>query len=144
MGKLPERHARCLRAVREALEPAAVPWAVTGSTARALHGTDVRPNDLDLHTTPGGAYALESALPGTVDERVTYRTTERIASHFGRLTLVGTTVELMGGVRTRLDNGGWSPPVRIRRHRGFVTFDGAPVPVMARDRTARGQTGGRK
>ncbi|MFP4591085.1 MAG: nucleotidyltransferase domain-containing protein [Halobacteriales archaeon] len=124
------RIGRVLRSVVEALDPVAVPWAITGSTALALRGLDLEPADVDLQTTAGGAYAIESALPGRIDRPVRFVASHRIRSHFGTMAVDGVAVEIMGAVRTRRPDGTWTAPTSVRANRRLLKALGVTVPVM--------------
>lgn len=105
-------------------------WVITGSTSFALRRLPFSPNDIDLQTDRPGAYAVEAALRPFVIQPVTFSSTERIRSHFGRLQIEGIKVEIMGDMEKWV-NGRWEPPPDLTQHRELVTVDGLELPVLS-------------
>jgi hypothetical protein len=125
------RYLDILRLIVRRLEGRAIDWAVTGSCGFALQGLDVTVHDIDLQTDAPGAYAIERALGAMSRRKVAHSATERIRSHFGALEIEGVTVEIMGDIQKRLDDGTWESPVDIRLHRRWVAIDGMRIPVLS-------------
>jgi hypothetical protein len=63
--------------------------------------------------------------------KVVFSSTERIRSHFGAMLIDGITVELMGDLQKRLEDGSWEDPVDLDRHKLFVAFEDMDVPVLS-------------
>lgn len=131
MGSLPEPHRDALERLCTTLADRSVTWALTGSTSFALQGVPLSPEDIDVQTTPDGAYAIETAFEDHITQPVQFQETETIRSHFGALDLGGIRVELMGGVEKRRPDGTWDDPVDIAAHREFVSVRDQRVPVLA-------------
>ena len=123
-------HALCDR-----LDATDVPWAVTASANLALRGLPVEPGDVDVITDADGAYDIADRFSGAVVRPVvppSEAASEHIRSHFGALSLDGTTVELMGDVEHRID-GEWVAAPDVAAVRESVPLDGRSVPVMPLD-----------
>ncbi len=128
---IPPEHCAALRRLHDRLAADGLPWAVTGSLGFALQGVPVAVRDIDIQTDREGAYRIAALFAASVTLPVAWRADERIRSHFGRLTLDGMAVEIMGAVQKRLADGAWEDPVDIARYRQFVAFEGLRVPVLS-------------
>jgi hypothetical protein len=125
------RHLDVLRKIRARLEHADVNWVVTGSVGFALQGVPVSPDDLDIQTDEAGAYEIERLFSEFVVRKVAFSSAERIRSHFGVLSVDGVTVELMGDIQKKRDDGSWDNPVDLDRHKRVVEIEGISVPVLS-------------
>ncbi|MBC7224784.1 MAG: hypothetical protein H5T59_11020 [Anaerolineae bacterium] len=128
---VPERHLQVLRELTTRLADAPFPWAVTGSLGMALQGVPVDVHDVDIQTDRAGAYAIASLFSGQVALPVQFRSSERVQSHFGALTIHGVKVDVMGDLQKRLSDGTWEDPVRVEEHRQWVQVAGMRVPVLS-------------
>lgn len=137
MTRLDTEYGDVLERLRETLQASSIVWALTGSTSFALQGVPVDPNDIDIQTTEAGAYAVEALFSTQVVEPVSLRTGEAIRSHFGTLSFGGVSVEIMGALRKRRENGTWDSPVDIESTREYVPFRGDRVPVLPLEYEAR-------
>src|SRR4030042_2753905 len=115
---IPRQHIRALRTIQEALADGDANWVVTGSTAFALRGMPVNPEDIDIQTDRAGAYEIERRLRRFVVKPVAFSAAERIRSHFGELEIEGMKVEIMGDIEKRNADGSWEPPPALTAHRG--------------------------
>ena len=129
-SRLPESHRKALSVLAGRLAGADVRWAVTGSTAFALHGVAVVPRDLDISTDRRGAYALERLCVDQVLEPVRPCVSERLRTLRGLLSVEGVPVEIVGDIRRRLPSGGWGRPMDPLRHAVVLKIDGLQVPVL--------------
>jgi hypothetical protein len=120
-----------LRKLYNELTGSSVNWVVTGSLNFALQGLPITPHDIDIQTDSLGAYEIERRFASYVTRKVLFSSAERIRSHFGALQIDGITVELMGDVQKRLEDGSWEDPVDVNRHKLFVAFEGMDVPVLS-------------
>lgn len=127
---LPPLHQQVLELILKALAGVDIPWALTGSTAFAIQGVSVTPEDIDIQTSPDGAYVVERLLPGEPLQPVAERVSERIRSHFGAVLVRELRVEIMGGIQKRLPGGEWEPPVDVGALRVSVLWHGYQVPVL--------------
>lgn len=84
-----------------------ISWAIDGSTSLALQEIDIIPHDIDILTDRDGAYAFVKALGDQIVLPVMYRETSRYRSYFGRITLNGVMVEVMGDLSV-YRKGRWS------------------------------------
>lgn len=130
MAALPDEIADALEYLLDHLDGTAIEWALTGSTSFALQGVPMEPHDIDVQTTESGAYAIQEHCSAVVVDPVTFTESPSIRSHFGTLEIGGATVEIMGDLQKRLDDGTWEPPVHIAAHRTWVTFRDHDVPVL--------------
>lgn len=108
-----------------------VNWVVTGSLSFALQGLPLTPHDIDIQTDEAGAYEIERRFTSSVTRKVAFSSTERIRSHFGAMLIDGITVEVMGDLQKRLEDGRWEDPVDLGRHKHFVAFEGMDIPVLS-------------
>lgn len=108
-------------------------WAVDGSTALALQGVDLVPEDLDVLTDIEGAYAIARRLEKFVVKPVSFGETDRYSSHFGVFSIGGIRVEVMGNLRV-FRSGKWTKvqnpnSMKLRR----VAVGGETVSVVSLD-----------
>ncbi|APW98343.1 hypothetical protein CHINAEXTREME_11305 [Halobiforma lacisalsi AJ5] len=133
---LESRYLAVVRTLTERL-PEHLEWALTGSTAFALQGVPVEPNDVDVQTTEDGAYGIADRFPESVVDPVPFEEGDRIRSHFGALERRGVRVEIMGAVQKRDADGTWELPVDVAAHRTFAMADGTRVPVLSLEYEAK-------
>lgn len=131
MGRIDPRFVDPLESLRRELEAESIEWALTGSANFALQGVPVEPNDIDVQTTERGAYRIEELFSDHVVDPVSFSESNGIRSHFGKLELNGISVEIMGDLQKRLEDGTWEASVDIPSHREFVTFRGHELPVLS-------------
>jgi len=120
-----------LRKIYDRLKSENVNWVVTGSLSFALQGVPIEIHDIDIQTDKAGAYEIERLFSGFVSEKVRFSSTEKIRSHFGRLTIDGVKVEIMGDIQKRLEDGSWENPVDLNKHKKFVEIQGMKIPVLS-------------
>ncbi|SRR6266487_1676528 len=120
-----------LRKLYNELAGSCVNWVVTGSLNFALQGLPIIPHDIDIQTDTPGAYEIEHRFALYVTRKVVFSSTERIRSHFGAMLIDGITVELMGDLQKRLEDGCWEEPVDLNRHKRFVAFEDIDVPALS-------------
>lgn len=126
-----ERHLKVLRILCDALEPAGVNWAVTGSVGLALQGVALTPHDVDIQTDAAGAYRIASLFAGHVVRPVALSEKAGMRSHFGALEIDGMTVEIMGDAQHQREDGTWEPPPDLGRITRRVDVAGMRVPVVS-------------
>lgn len=112
------------------LQGTPITWAITGSLGMALQGMPLVVQDIDLQSDRDGAYAIQMLFPECVEIAVSFRQTELINSHFGRLELDGVTVEIMGDVAKRLPDSRWSAPPRLPAIIRYLTYANMRLPVI--------------
>ncbi len=120
-----------LREINARLSNQSVNWVVTGSFSFALRGVPIRPNDIDLQTDARGAYKIERLCSSYVVLPVTWTESDRVRSHFGRLSIQGVTVDVMGDLEKCLPNGEWEDPPDLERHKRVILVDGMQIPVLS-------------
>lgn len=135
--RLPAQIATALEAFLAGMRHISCAWALTGSASLAIQGVPVEPNDIDVQTSADGAYAIERQFPDHVIDPVSVLESEHIRSHFGRLELMAVTVEIMGDLQKRGEDGEWEPPVRVETRRQFESFRGYEVPVLSLEYEAK-------
>ncbi len=128
--ELSAAHCEALTLILDRLEVGAIHWVLTGSAGLLLQGVPVCVHDIDLQCDAQGAYLIESALKVYVDEPVAYRPSPRIRSHFGRMKIAGTTVEIMGGMQKLLPDGNWEDPLDPADLRLWLAWQGRKIPVL--------------
>jgi hypothetical protein len=126
-----DRFLLVLREIFSRLKGTSIPWVVTGSLGMALQGMDLDVNDIDLQTTSDGAYEIEKAFSEYIITPVSYKVSDRLRSHLGKLEISGVEVEIMGSIQKRLENDTWEEPVDIRKYRLWVRTQGMRIPVLS-------------
>lgn len=127
---IPERFVKVIKMIHGKLTGSDIVWALTGSTSFAIQGIDVVPKDIDIQTDKEGAYRIEELFSEYVVERVKFKESELIRSHFGKLVIDGIDVEIMGDIQKKVD-GNWEPPVNLPQYILFVDFQGLKLPVLS-------------
>ena len=128
---IPSQHVQTLKTVYHSLWKTDVLWAITGSLNFALQGMRLKVNDIDLQTDASGAYEIERVFAENVVKSVRFSRSDKIASHWGELSINGVKVEIMGALQKKLPNGAWESPVDVKQHRKFITFEGMALPVLS-------------
>lgn len=128
---LTSKHLGVLRTIHARLLDSGIIWAVTGSLGFALQGVPIQPRDVDIQTDEAGAYQIERLFAERVVRKVVLSEAERIRSHFGALSIGGITVEIMGDVQKRQQDGTWGPPTDIRLHIRHIEVEGVRLPVLS-------------
>lgn len=128
---LPEQHAQVLVLLIEKIDPAELPWSLTGSAGLRLQGVDISVNDLDLQTDAQTIYILEQKLIEFMKVPVHVWESEHTLSHHGQAEINGLQVELLGDMRHRSRAGIWEPTVDIASVRVWVNWRELQVPVLS-------------
>ncbi len=128
---IPPEFLSALRLICERLVSGQITWALTGSLSFALQGLPLSPADIDLQTDAGGAYEIERRLAQYQVQPVAFRTRGNLRSHYGRLSVLGVRVEIIGDIEKRLPDGSWEAPPDLAAIRRFVSHAGLRVPVLA-------------
>ncbi len=97
----------------------------------ALQDVDVEINDIDIQTTPNGAYEIEKLFSEYIVEPTSYLISENIRSHLGKLQITGIEVEIMGGIQKLIENQTWEEPINLENHRRFLTIENMHIPVLS-------------
>lgn len=126
-----QKHLNVLQQIFTQLQANEINWVVTGSLGFALQGVETDVGDIDIQTDEAGVYEIERLFTPYVARPVIFSATERVCSHFGALLLDGLTVEIMGDIQKRNDDGSWDDPVDISKHKRFVNVAGMRIPVLS-------------
>ena len=124
-----EPYIRVLRKIYARLKDSNVNWVVTGSLGFALQGVPIKLNDIDIQTDKAGAYKIEELFSEFVVEKVTFSTSKKIRSHFGKMMIDGIEVEIMGDVQKRSEES-WEA-VDLNEYKRFVEVEGMRIPVLS-------------
>ena len=127
---LPEPHRDVVAKLVARLPIDAVAWALTGSAGLAVHGLDVVVNDIDVQTDARDWARVQQSFAEYVTVPVTYSSSATIRSHFGRLSVGGITVEIVGATQQRLPEGTWTTPADPRVGRVLIDYGDLTVPVL--------------
>jgi len=127
---LPEAHRAVVAELVARLPVDAVAWALVGSAALAVHGLDVAVNDIDVQTDTGDWARVQHAFAAHVTVPVAWSSNATIRSHFGKLSVGGITVEIVGAAQQRLPDGTWTAPANPRAHRVLIDDAGLQIPVV--------------
>ncbi len=120
-----------LRIIYTRLKHTTVNWTLTGSLSFALQGIPIEPHDIDVQTDRAGAYEIERLFAEYLVKKVTFSSSDKMRSHLGALAINGITVEIMGDIQKRLEDGSWEEPVDPARHKRIVVVEDMQVPVLS-------------
>ncbi len=120
-----------LRKLYARLENRRINWAIVGSLGLALRGAPIEPKDIDIRTDGDGAYELERIFSECVVSPVSFKTSEKIRSHFGALNIDGVKVEIMGDLQIRHQDGTWQALPDMAKIKQIEAFDDMDVPVLS-------------
>ena len=139
MESIDPRLIAVLLAIHHVLEGKGVRWAVMGSLNHALQGLEIQPRDIDICIDERGAYAMERLHEEYVTRRVSYKEGEGVRSHFGELKIDGVTVEIIGDMEIRADDGVWTP-LSDGPYRHVIVAE-ASIPVRTLEQEVETYTG---
>jgi len=125
------QYLNALRIIYTKLKDSSITWVITGSLGMALQDVDVEINDIDIQTTPNGAYEIEKLFSEYIVEPVSYLISENIRSYLGKLQIIGIEVEIMGGIQKLIENQTWEEPINLENHRRFLIIDKMHIPVLS-------------
>jgi hypothetical protein len=126
---IPASFLTLLKTLSESLSTADINWALTGSTSFALQGVSIQPKDIDIQTDEKGAYAIERMFTGSMTEPVSYSSNGFMRSHFGKLSMDGIDVEIMGDIEKLVD-GQWEGTPYLKEITRWIHVDGIQLPVL--------------
>jgi hypothetical protein len=96
----------------------------------ALQGVNLEIADIDIQTNQTGSYKIQNHLSKYTVSKVRYLESLHIRSHFGTFRINEITVEVMGDIEKRLDDGSWIGPHDLYPIIRLIDFDGVNVPVL--------------
>jgi hypothetical protein len=126
---LDSQHLTALKIISDKLCGKSIVWALTGSTSFKLQGMLLNPADIDIQTSEVGAYAINDYFKEYEITSVSFSSTEKIRSHFGRFEISGVSVEVMGDIQKKY-NGEWDDIIDISPLVEHVFCDGMTIPVL--------------
>lgn len=126
---LSEQHFKVVKMIYDKLNITSINWVITGSTAFAVQGVPLIPNDIDMQTDREGAYKIEECFREYSVTRVRLSSNGKMSSHFGCLEIDGVKVEIMGDIQKNID-GIWEEPVDIEKYKRYVMFQNMNLPVL--------------
>ena len=119
-----------LHFIADLLKNVGPPWAFTGSVGMALQGVNLEIADIDIQTNKTGSYQIQDHLSKYTVSKVGYLESLNIRSHFGTFRINEITVEVMGDIEKRLDDGNWIGPPNLYPIIRLIDLDGVNVPVL--------------
>ena len=126
-----EQHFKTLNFLFLRLESSGIPWVLTGSFRLYLGGVNVVPHDIDIQTDQPGAYAIEDLFKDYIYEKVSWKPSSKIRSHYGKLKIHGVIVDIIGDMQKLLDDGRWEDPMDFSSHQEVLHIDGMEIPVLS-------------
>lgn len=126
---LPEQHLKVLQKIYDKLNGTNINWVITGSTAFAIQGIPLIPNDIDIQSDKDGAYQIEECMKEFIVKRICLSSNGNISSYFGCLVIDGIKVEIMGDIQKNI-NGIWEEPVDLKKYKTYVTLQGMKLPIL--------------
>jgi hypothetical protein len=101
---------------------------IVGSTSLALQGIPIRPKDIDILTTKGGAYAINAQLREYESRPVRLWKSRLFQSHLGDFKVRGVKVQVMGDLEVRIGNRWVNRTSRLRNPQ-TIRLGGHLLPV---------------
>lgn len=129
--EVPSEHVSALRSLIACLPLEEVNWALTGSTAHALQGVPIEPNDIDVQTDEQGTWKAADALAAYCLSAPRRIESQRMRSLLGSYAIEGIAVELIGAVQKRGWDDSWLAPTDPAEHRQFVLVGDLQIPVLS-------------
>lgn len=126
---LPEQHLKVLIKIYDKLNGTNINWVITGSTAFAIQGIPLIPNDIDIQTDKDGAYQIEECFKEFIVRKVCLSSNGKISSHFGCLEINGVKVEIMGDMQKNI-NDTWEEPVDLEKYKTYITLQNMKLPIL--------------
>lgn len=107
-----------------------IPWILSGSTALAIQGVDVIPNnDIDILTTQQGAKQIDALLSDIRIQPPDFSETDKYKSYFGIYKIDNVTIEIMGEFQYKLKNGSWARPNQDNKII-YIEYEGMTLPTL--------------
>jgi len=119
-----------LRIVTGKLKGKNVSWVLIGSTSLALQGVDIKPKDVDILTSKGGAFEIGELLKEYEVEPVRLKKSELFESFFGEFNVNGIEVEVMGDMKEKVCDKWVSLSSRLVCPK-IVEIEGMRIPVSS-------------
>lgn len=115
-----------LRAVVRRLHAAGIAFKVVGGAALALHGVPVPVDDIDLEMPVPDVYRFQELYGEHATQPAALSASDLYRSHFGRYTVDGVQIEVMGDLHRR-EGDRWVPGYSTTEAR--LEVDGVPCPA---------------
>ncbi len=110
---IPDKIKSILKIIYDRIYNQDIFWILSGSTSLAIQGVDVQiHDDIDIVTDQKGVQQVDQLLSDFRIKEPEYSSTDNYKSYFGIYQIGNVKVEVMGEFQYRLQNGGWSRPVR--------------------------------
>lgn len=87
---------------------AAYQYAVRGTSSLILQKIDMNVDDIDILSDKKTALAANDLLKEYLLEKVDYKISDQFKSYFGKFTINGILVEIMGEWQIKDNSGSWS------------------------------------
>ena len=130
-------HGYALNLIYTSLNNKDIVWALTGSTALIVHGMQLPANDIDIMTNEAGAYKIGELLKEFEIMPVSFSSTDKIRSHFGRYNIGGVSVEIMGDVQIK-QNDTWSDVDNLTLGIEHINYKNMMLPTLGLTREKLG------
>jgi len=121
---------KVLKIVTQKFKGQKINWALAGSSALALRGVKIKPEDIDIITNKTGAYKMNRLLKKYEIKPVQFNKTDKFASHFGKFNIKGILVEVIGNFKQKLENGSWTKPTSLE-HKEIIKFNNLKIPALS-------------
>lgn len=128
---IPETHVKALRLILQRTSgQKGLVWALTGSTSFALQGMDLTVNDIDVIADRESAEKIAALLSDFVTEAMENSSARYIRSYFGRFSVLGADLDLMGDPERMGLDGVWQKPVSLPPLIRYLDYQGLRLPVL--------------
>jgi hypothetical protein len=102
--KIPDKNISALKIIVDKLSNKNLHWVLVGSTALAIHGVNVKVNDIDILTNINSADKIAKQLKEYIQEPMHYRENSQFKSYHGMFKINGVQVELLADLECIYNN----------------------------------------
>ena len=128
---IPTEFLHALREIHRRMAETDVVWVVTGSLGLAIKGIPVTPHDIDIQTDRTGVEAFARLFAEEMVEAPYFRESAHTRSWFAVFEIGGVTVEVMGDVQHRDEDGFWEEPPNLEANRLFIQVADMSLPTLS-------------
>jgi len=89
----------------------------------------IAPNDIDICTDEAGAYRINALLKAYETSPVSFSSTGKIRSHFGKFRINGIEVEVIGNIQT-MNNHRWQDIIDLKSIIQQINYKNITIPVL--------------
>jgi hypothetical protein len=106
------------------------PWALTGSAGMVLQGMQMAVHDIDIQTTREGAVWISGQMKDNQVQPLHHWETTVMLSWYSRFKVEGISVEVIGDIQKRDQNGKFGIPPDLLKVIKYVDNGTIRIPVL--------------